>query len=184
LDRVSNEIIDLRSGSVELEWLVSQNIVPGSFIKRDEVYTFGLFRDVGVPVFLSNFKDYLETLNLATNEVGASLTLIEDREYGVNHAFLGAQLAKEWALPNEYWQAIEFHHDIPALCGTCQVPLADISRYFIAIVQLAEFLHKTVSHKGNTSDWDQFGESCLDQLQITSDGLNKLFVKMTSYKQR
>jgi HD-like signal output (HDOD) protein len=65
--------------------------------------------------WVGEFSDYFKTLDLANAEAELSFTSIEDHEYGVNNALIGAKLAKEWGLPNEHRDAIAFHHEQSAI---------------------------------------------------------------------
>jgi HD-like signal output (HDOD) protein len=163
-------------------WLVSQKIVPGNIIRQDEVYTFCLFRDIGIPVLLANFRGYIETLDSAKPSEKIPLTLMEDQEYGINHAIIGAELAKEWNLPMEYRKAIEFHHEKSVIQGLGEVPIPDVSRYFVAISQLAEFFHRRVDNRSIPSEWEYIGVASLELLQLSADRVSVLYEQMKFLK--
>jgi HD-like signal output (HDOD) protein len=159
-------------------WLASQIAFSGRPVRPEEVYTYGLFRDAGIPVLLANFSDYFETLDLANAEAELSFTSIEDHEYGVNHALIGAKLAHEWELPNEHRDAIAFHHERSAIQYGGAVPIGDVSRYYMAIAQLAEFLHQRATLKSQSHEWDKLGGTCLELLQLTPERVSELYEKM------
>ena len=159
-------------------WLASQVVFAERLVRPDEVYTYGLFRDAGIPVLLSNFSDYLDVLKVANSEAEQPFTLIEDQEYGINHALIGAKLAKEWELPDEHRNAIEFHHDRATIHGGGAVPIADVSRYYIAIAQLAEFFHQRATQKSHALEWNKLGDVCLEVLQITPERVSELYDQM------
>ncbi len=163
-------------------WLTLQVPCEEQTLRPDEVYTFGLFRDAGIPVLLSNFSDYLDILKVANSEAVQPFTDIEDLELGVNHALIGSKLAKEWALSSEYGFAIEFHHDRSKIAGVGPTSIPDVSRYLIAISQLAEFLHQRATHQSRTLEWDKLAESCMDVLRISQERLSELFEKMLADK--
>jgi len=159
-------------------WLTSQVVFPARPIRPDEVYTYGLFRDAGIPVLLSNFSDYLDVLKVANSEAEQPFTRIEDQEYGINHALIGAKLAKEWELPDEHRNAIEFHHDRVTIQGDGATPLSDVSRYYIAIAQLAEFFHQRATQKSHALEWNKLGDVCLACLQLTPERVEELYAQM------
>jgi HD-like signal output (HDOD) protein len=159
-------------------WLASQIVVPQRPIRPDEVYTYGLFRDAGIPVLLSNFSDYFETLDLANVEAELPFTTIEDQEYGVNHAFIGAKLAKEWALPGEHRDAIEFHHQVAVIQGRGEVRIPDVSRYYIAMGQLAEYFHQRATLKSQSLEWDKLGDACLELLHLSPERVSEMYDQM------
>ena len=163
-------------------WLTLQVPCPERVVRPEEVYTLGLFRDAGIPVLLANFSDYLDVLKIANSEAVQPFTAIEDLEFGVNHAFIGAKLAKEWALSAEYGYAIEFHHDLPTLSGVGPTTIPDVSRYFIAISQLAELLHQRVTHQSHTLEWDKLGAACLEVLHISQERPTELLKLMLAEK--
>jgi HD-like signal output (HDOD) protein len=163
-------------------WLTLQVPFSQRTVRPEEVYTFGLFRDAGIPVLLANFSDYLDVLKVANSEAVQPFTAIEDLEFGVNHAFIGAKLAKEWDLSPEYGYAIEFHHDLSTIEGQGRTPIPDVSRYFIAISQLAELFHQRATHHSHTLEWDKLGAACLDVLHISTKRETDLFEQMLAEK--
>lgn len=98
-------------------WLVTQLDFPHRKIKPEEAYTFGLFRDCGIPILMSMYADYFDILEEANSEVEKSFTAIEFEAMGLDHAMIGGSLAKEWHLPIEFKAAIELHHDADAIRG-------------------------------------------------------------------
>lgn len=163
-------------------WLTLQIPCSARMVRPEEVYTLGLFRDAGIPVLLANFSDYLDILKVANSEAVQPFTAIEEFEFGVNHAFIGAKLAKEWALSPEYGYAIEFHHDRSMIEGVGPTVIPDVSRYFIAISQLAELLHQRATHQSHTLEWDKLGAACLDVLHISQERQTELFDQMLAEK--
>jgi HD-like signal output (HDOD) protein len=163
-------------------WLTLQVPFSERKLRPEEVYTLGLFRDAGIPVLLSNFSDYLDTLKIANSEAVEPFTDIEDLEFGVNHALIGAQLAKEWALSPDYRYAIEFHHDRSTIEGEGPVSIPAVSKYLIAVSQLAEFLHQRATNQSHTLEWDKLGPACSKVLQIPQERPAELLEQMLSDK--
>lgn len=161
-------------------WLTSQIAWPEHRIKANEAYTFGLFRDTGIPVLMANYADYIEILRTANQEDRQAFTVIEDEELGVNHAMIGAKLAKEWRLPIEYGAAIEYHHDADAIGGGKPHLIPDIARYFIALSQLAEHLFQQASGLNSTKEWGKLGEVCLGILRLDEKDSEQLLESMKS----
>jgi HD-like signal output (HDOD) protein len=163
-------------------WLTLQVPCLARKVRPEEAYTLGLFRDAGIPVLLANFSDYLEILKIANSDAVQPFTAIEDLEFGVNHAFIGAKLAKEWELSSEYGYAIEFHHDLPTIEGVGSTAIPDVSRYFIAISQLAELLHQRATQQSHTLEWDKLGAVCLEVLHISHECPTELLKQMLDEK--
>jgi HD-like signal output (HDOD) protein len=156
-------------------WLVTQLDFPYRKIKPEEAYTFGLFRDCGIPILMSMYADYFDILERANSEVEESFTTIEVEAMGLDHAMIGGSLAKEWHLPIEFKAAIELHHDADAIRGLSPHIAPDISRYFIAIAQLSEYLYQRLSGLNKTQEWRKLGAVCLDVLGIQEKDTDQLF---------
>lgn len=155
-------------------WLSNQLVLPGLRLKPEEVYTFGLFRDCGIPVLLSMYADYLDILKAANNAPDQPFTDIEENELSVHHAMIGAMLVREWELPDEFQVGIEWHHDAETLRGIGQITLPEISRIFVAIAQLSERLFQELTGFNKTCEWEKLGHICLDILGIDEDRLHEL----------
>jgi HD-like signal output (HDOD) protein len=159
-------------------WLASQIPYSDRSIRPEEVFTFGLFRDAGIPVLLANFSDYLDVLKIANAEAEKPFTAIEDLEFGVNHALIGSKLAKDWALSTDYGYAIEFHHDRSMIQGTGESAIPNASRYLIAVSQLAEFFHQRATLKSHALEWDKLGDVCLEVLRLSPERVEALYEQM------
>ena len=149
-------------------WLAQGRI--GIKISPDEAYTFGLFRDCGIPVLLKRFDDYPETLKQANADKVLCFTAVEEASYPTNHAAVGCLLAQAWWLPDDISLAIRQHHDYRLLEHS---HLAKPSKMqgLIATAQLAEHLLQKHSCLSQTEEWQKGGEICLHLLGIGEDEL-------------
>lgn len=150
-------------------WLTTQLQFPQRPIKPEEAFTFGLFRDCGIPVLMSMYADYYDILKAANNEEDRPFTAVEGDVLGLDHALIGATLAREWQLPIEFQAAIELHHDADAIRGLTPHIAPDSSRYFIAVAQLSEYLFQRLSGMNKTREWNKLGEVCLEVLGIREE---------------
>lgn len=150
-------------------WLATQLDGCQRKVRAEEAFTFGLFRDCGIPVLMSMYADYYDILDTANNEPNRPFTAVEDDEMGLNHGGIGASLAVEWQLPVEYRAGIEWHHDRDAILGLGSPPIPDASRYFMAISQLAEFLFQGLTGLNRTCEWPKLGAACQQVLGIQDD---------------
>lgn len=155
-------------------WLSTRLELTGRKVRAEEAYTFGLFRDCGIPVLMSMYADYQEILKAANEEAEKPFTAVEDIELGLNHAMIGATLAREWQLPIEYRAAIELHHDVDAIRGLSSHITPDLSRYFMALAQLAEYLFQRLTGLNKTCEWGKLGPACLDVLAIDAADVDRL----------
>ncbi len=131
---------------------------------RDEAYTFGLFRDCGIPILMQRFPEYRDTLKLAAGD-DRPMPAVEDERHGTNHATVGYMVARSWGLSDAICQSILHHHDIDMINdkgGT--VPLAHT---LVAINFLAEHLNDTMLRMRQDSQWELHGDMVLDYLGIT-----------------
>jgi len=163
-------------------WLTLQVRCSDRTVRPEEAYTLGLFRDAGIPVLLSNFSNYTAILKVANSEAVQAFTAIEDLELGVNHALIGAKLAEEWEMSSEYRYAIECHHDRSMIEGLSPAPIPNVSRYFIAISQLAELFHQRATQQSRTLEWDKLGAACLEVLHISQERQSELYEQMLADK--
>src|SRR5574344_2108693 len=91
------------------------------FMDSDEAFVIGFLHDIGKIIF--NIKDArtnLKVKEMADN--GGDIIEIERTFFGIDHAQIGALLAKKWGLPILLTNAIKYHHtpnlsSIPAACS-------------------------------------------------------------------
>lgn len=134
-------------------------------LRPEDAYTFGLFRDCGIPVLLMRFPGYGKVLAEANRDEDRSFTAVEGAQLPTNHAMVGCLLAQSWWLPEETCLAIRHHHDA-AVIGMPSFTPPLTSRYRIAISQLAEHLVQRHSGLSQTHEWPKLGAACLNLLDI------------------
>jgi HD-like signal output (HDOD) protein len=153
-------------------WLAQQ--VGHNKLRPDDAYTFGLFRDCGIPVLLLRFPGYEKILTQANEEASRGFTAVEDVQLPTNHAMVGCLLAQSWWLPEETCLAIRHHHEA-AIIETPSVTPPLTSRYRIAMSQLAEHLVQRHSGLSHTQEWPKLGAACLRLLDLTENDLDDIF---------
>ncbi len=142
-------------------------------VHADDAYTFGLFRDCGVPVLMRKFPQYREILGLANAEPLRRFTEIEEEHLPTNHALVGCMLAQSWSLPEEICQAIRHHHDFILLSHPGgNLPAA--SARLVALSQLAEHFHQCKSGRSQGHEWANLAPACLAILQLQHEQLDEL----------
>ena len=86
-----------------------------SFKKRkeilDDVYVGGMLHDLGQIVVASLHPDLLERINKVCKEKGIPARMLENFSVGLNHAEIGALIAKKWNFPEQLVAAIRYHHE-------------------------------------------------------------------------
>ena len=147
-------------------WLAQR--IPQNKLRPDDAYTFGLFRDCGIPILLMRFPGYEEVLAEANQETSLSFATVEEKKVPTNHAMVGCLLAQSWWLPEEICLAIRHHHDVSVIeFNSINPPLS--SRYMIAVSQLAEYLVQQHSGRSLTQEWPKLGAACLRLLNIAEE---------------
>lgn len=135
-----------------------------SGVPRDDAYSFGLFRDIGIPVLMEKFPDYRQTLAMADGISDQAPTLIEDERHTTNHATVGYMIAKSWFLPAPICEAIRFHHDPSVFADKGSLSAQALT--LVAISRLAEhFNDEYVRMRGNP-EWERIGSQVLDHLGL------------------
>ncbi len=89
-------------------------ILAKSFKKKkellDDVYVGGILHDLGQIVIASLHPDLLDRITRVCREKGIPAKLLEDFSVGLNHAEVGALIAKKWNFPEQLISAIRYHH--------------------------------------------------------------------------
>ena len=161
-------------------WLAQRLAIRG--LRPDDAYSFGLFRDCGIPVLLGRFKNYAAVLDLANREVTSSFVEVEDAALPTNHAMVGCILAQSWWLPEETCLAIRHHHDFAALeSGSSQLPL--LSRRMVATAQLAEHIVQRQLGLSLTQEWVKLGDICLQLLKMEPGQIEEFYAEAASVVQ-
>jgi HD-like signal output (HDOD) protein len=158
-------------------WLAQHLNIRG--LRAEDAYTYGLFRDCGIPVLLGRFKNYEAVLKMANSESERSFIEIEETEIAANHAMVGWILAQSWYLPKEICLAIGNHHNLNALqLAGSQLPL--LSRRLIATAQLAEYILQQQLGLSLTQEWGKLGKTCLQILELGEGQLEDLCAEAES----
>ena len=140
-------------------------------IRPQDAYTYGLFRDCGIPV-LSKVRDgYDKVLAAATGDETRAFTEVESAQLTLNHAMVGSVMARSWYLPDTLCDAILHHHDAAAISGNGDLSAA--GRRLVALAQLAEKLQGGGA-PAIACEWNKLGPAVLDALEIGDNTLERL----------
>ena len=155
-------------------WLAQNLDIRG--LRAEDAYTYGLFRDCGIPVLLGRFPNYAAVLAEANRDAERSFTEVEETALPTNHAMVGCILAQSWWLPEEICQAIRNHHDLDAIeSAGSALPMQ--SRRLIATSQLAEHIVQQQLNLSLTQEWTKLGAACLRILDIGEAQLDALYAE-------
>ena len=150
-------------------WLALHLRITG--LHAEDTYTFGLFRDCGIPVLLGRFPEYEKVQKSACSDASHSYTDVENAALPTNHAMVGCILAQNWWLPDELCLAIRNHHNLAALKSD-KLPI--LSRRLIATAQLAEYIVSQQIRHSLTQEWTKLGAACLHILGLDEAELEAL----------
>lgn len=155
-------------------WLAQNLDIRG--LRAEDAYTYGLFRDCGIPVLLGRFPNYAAVLAEANRDAERSFTEVEETVLPTNHAMVGCILAQSWWLPEEICLAIRNHHDLDAIeSAGSALPMQ--SRRLIATSQLAEHIVQQQLSLSLTQEWPKLGAACLRILDIGEAQLEALYTE-------
>jgi HD-like signal output (HDOD) protein len=136
-------------------------------VSREEAYTYGLFHDCGIPILMSKFPDYKDTL-AASNKSAELLIVIEDQHYATNHAIVGSMLARNWSLPDYISQAILVHHDHTIFTRQSERPTPLVCA-LVAIQLVSEHIVAAFLGKPDDAEWHVSGQVAQDYLGLSDD---------------
>ena len=136
--------------------------LPG--VSQEQAYTFGLFRDCGIPVLMQKFPDYKNTLLAANTASDQAFTAVEDARHGTNHATVGYLLAKSWCLDEVISKGILLHHD-DTIFQSGDSALSQVCT-LVAISLLAEHISNTYMRLQQDAEWDRRSATVLGYLGL------------------
>ncbi len=79
----------------------------------DEAFLIGLLHDIGQVVLVASCPEYQEVWAKHRHETPILLDL-ETKNFGADHAHVGAYLLRLWGLPESTFDAIRLHHSFPS----------------------------------------------------------------------
>lgn len=143
---------------------------------RDDAHLFGLFRDAGIPLMMRRFKDYKDTLRLANQSDSPGFTVVEDDRHGVNHAVVGAIVARNWMLPEELREAILGHHEVALFSRQTSAKVKNL----VALSHLAAQIESRAIRAMDDGEWRFFEDPALAWLMLGDEDVDELTQQATS----
>lgn len=147
-------------------WIAER--VPGRPIPAPQAYTFGLLRNIGIPLLMAPFPEYRSVL-VRANLNASAFTAIEDDSLGLNHAVIGAELLQHWLDDPRFCLAVRRHHDLDFLCRNDSANASP--RCLIAISTLASHWLQSRISVDTDAEWVKLGPACLEILGWTEEDL-------------
>jgi len=141
---------------------------PLAGLDRDEVYTFALFRDCGIPLMLRKYPPYADFLVEEEVTANRPVTQVEQILFKMDHARVGSQLAATWLLPEDLSEAILYHHDYPAVANG---EVSEGVGKLVGVGLVAEYLYlRHVAHP-TAYEWDKGGQMALELFETSEEEL-------------
>lgn len=89
--------------------MISQNF---NYPDPNELFTAGLLHDIGKIIMLTRiYEDYIKVLSVSFSD-RISHYKSEYMTIGITHDLVGSQLARNWNLPDNLREAIQYHHKL------------------------------------------------------------------------
>ncbi len=172
-----NSLMKADSKVLERFWETSSDIAqtasllakPLAGLDREDVYTFALFRDCGIPLMVLRFPEYEDFYSNAVADM-KPLTEAETAQFGIDHAHVGAELARTWHLPEDTCNAIAKSHDYAKLTGD-EIPVRE--RKLIALGLVAEYIYSRCNSDVPGQDWAIGGNAAIAALGISEDAIEE-----------
>jgi len=167
------EFWPIASDTASIAMLIGQRFKTN--IASDKFFNLGLFHSCGIPVMAMKYGDYQEVLEQAITTPELTLTAVEEKHYGVNHATIGYYVASSWRLPKDVCQIILQHHDRDFLSKLDGSQGQDL----FAVLKLSEHL-ASIKHTGcAAADWLYVEAKVLELLAIDESTLKALISEVT-----
>ncbi len=151
--------------------------IPG--VPHDLAYTVGLFHDCAIPLLMTRFPDYIETLKIAQNTPDKTITEVEDERHHTHHAIVGYLLAKNWNLSETIALTILHHHNLDVFTSKVSLP-AEVCG-LIAVIQIAEALSDSTQMREDTA-WVKNATMLLDYVGISNQELDEISDIIMQYR--
>jgi HD-like signal output (HDOD) protein len=151
----ANTLARFHDTSAKRAYAMSRMAKSTRCVATDLAQTFGLFCDVGIPLLMNRFPDYITTLKAANTASDLSFTAVEQSRHHTDHALVGAMMARSWGLPATIVLAIRLHHDY-AVFTDPKIP-SDVSR-LIALGLVAEVAIQRFARMHATVEWEKGGD--------------------------
>jgi HD-like signal output (HDOD) protein len=138
----------------------------------DEIFINGILHDVGFLVLSRYFSDIYKDV-IKEFQGGRTLLEAEDNIMGFNHADMGEWLAKQWQLPNNVKDSIQFHH-VPSH--------AHRNMKHVAVTHIADYIStKNILSPVGDDPGYPLESAALGAVGITEEDLNDIESRLVGY---
>ena len=146
------------------------------YAKPDQAYSLGLFHNVGIPILMTKFENYLGYMLGGYSSTMDRIIDFENQQIQCNHAVVGYYTAKSWNLPKQLCDIIAEHHSCKDRFHKEQVVHND-SNTLMAILKVAEHvcgLHIILGQQNEDHEWQMIADEVLEYLHLNEYELEQL----------
>ena len=146
-----------------------------SFIDPDIAYMLGLFHNVGIPLLIHKYPNYLSIIAESYQTTDSRIVDVENNEFNTNHAVIGYYIARSWKLPNIIGQAIAEHHNTNTFTNKSDIDKEKVT--YIAVLKMAEHmagLHKALGNQETDFEWQTICTDVLDYLHFSESDYEEI----------
>ena len=99
--------------------IISQEL---NIFNPDDAYILGFLHDIGKILLYKDNPELFEKIMKIAQEKETESTVIEQEQFGINHATISAKIIEKWGLPQALSDCIKYHHEpfnstIPYISG-------------------------------------------------------------------
>lgn len=139
----------------------------------EEIFISGLLQNLGELIFAKTYPDEYETVLSQTEEEQGTVPEIEKKVLGVDHCFIGYEVAKSWGFPDVLLLPILFHHDPLRYVGQNAKIKATINA-----VYLSDILINILSSRTPEEYHKQFRKEAKKLLGLNSTDINNILADL------
>ena len=147
-----------KCGPFKLKSLVQDALRRGSFAKAlgnqfpdidsDELFVTAMLQDIAIPVLAQFWPSEYQAILDERQQTGDSLSILEEKTFGWNHANAGAILVREWGFGDSLAENIEIHVQKDETKAGIKPPLGQ------SIIRLSSLVPSTL--EGEWKEADEF----------------------------
>lgn len=140
-------------------------------VEWSEAYAAGLLLDVGKLILGPEIRDRLdEVRDIMEGEDPPAFDAVERRLFGIDHATIGADLARSWNLPPSLETAIRYHH---------APHRAPADQELVYVCHVADFLAMAAGSPGSVDELTYFiDETWREVVPLRDDQLHALLIQI------
>jgi HD-like signal output (HDOD) protein len=131
---------------------------------KEDAYSFGMFRDSGIPLMAMKYDDYNQVLIEANQTSDKVFTDIEEATYTTNHAVIGYLLTNSWHFPKALCNLVLRHHEPDYLHDST---VNDKDKYLFALSKVAANYLNIFNTGHHDCEWKIARESVLSFLHLS-----------------